>query len=396
MRILHIITGLETGGAETMLAATAKCLQLRGHDQLVISLMAKGAVADRMAGVGLRLVFSGADRGRWPTVAQVIDLARHTRRFRPDVIQGWMYHGDLAATLAWVICGLKPKMIWSVHQTLYDFRNETPLTKQVIRLLAILSFAPHRIVFVSSLSLQHHERIGYRQDNAVAVPNGFDTGEFKPSRDQRSTFRKAIGIGDTGMLVGNVARYHPMKDHANLVRAAALIDADLPIRYVLVGDRLDDSNRPLTDLMVHHGVRDRFILLGERPDIPQILPALDLFVLSSAWGEAFPMTIGEAMACGVPCVATDIGDVGDLIGDTGRVVPPRDPEALAGAVQAFLTLTPDERATAGQMARRRVVDVFSIEAIVSRYEALYAGVSNGHCQEAPVDYPGAGPGGGKG
>ena len=181
-----------------------------------------------------------------------------------------------------------------------------------------------------------------------------------------------LKIPETSFLIGSMARYHPMKDHANFLKAASLLLTEFPeTEFVMVGNQVDYENETLTNLIKELGIGDRVHLLGQRGDIPQITPALDILTSSSAYGEAFPLVIGEAMSCEVPCVVTDIGDSAWIVGDTGRVVPPKNPRALAEAWQEILTMERSARVSLGKSARNRIVTKFSLASVVEQYEHLY-------------------------
>ena len=163
-----------------------------------------------------------------------------------------------------------------------------------------------------------------------------------------------------------------MKDHANFLRAAALLSKKhKDAQFVLIGRGVDYENRVLRRSIENLGLTDRTHLLGERHDMPRLAAALDIFSLSSAYGESFPNVIGEAMACEVACVVTDVGDAHWIVGDAGRVVPPRDSRALAEAWEHMIELGAEGRTAIGRAARARVIERFTLKSVVSRYETLY-------------------------
>jgi glycosyltransferase involved in cell wall biosynthesis len=184
-------------------------------------------------------------------------------------------------------------------------------------------------------------------------------------------------------LLGSFARFHPQKDHETLCRAAGLVAAARPdVHLVLAGVGIDAGNERLVAWLRESGAADRCHLLGERDDMPRLTAALDLALMTSSFGEAFPLVVGEAMACGVPCVVTDVGDARQMVADTGRVVPARDAQALAGAVLDLLAMPVDERAALGARARERVQRELSLTAVAARYESLYTEVLAGARQRA--------------
>jgi glycosyltransferase involved in cell wall biosynthesis len=327
---------------------------------------------------------------RFPTPLGLWRLVRLMRRLKPDLILGWMYHGCLAAQLGNVCSPRRAPVLWSIHSSVSSLGNEKWLTAMVIRVCAFLSKLPVRIIFVSRSGQSQHKLLRYSIENGCVIPNGIDTQLFIPSVEARLSVRSELGLPENAFLIGIVGRYHPMKDHANFLRAAALLSKTHPeAHFLLVGRRVDRNNRVLCELIQELGLEEQTHVPGERSDMPRLMAALDVFSLSSSYGESFPNVIGEAMACGVPCVVTDVGDSHWIVGDTGRVVPPRDPGALAGAWQEIIESGPEHRAAVGSAARLRVIERFPLESVVARYEALYETVfaeeATGQIAPASVD-----------
>jgi glycosyltransferase involved in cell wall biosynthesis len=195
---------------------------------------------------------------------------------------------------------------------------------------------------------------------------------MQPNRDSYSSIRKEFGLRDDVLIIGLIARFHPMKDHECFLNAAALLIRQFRnVRFLLVGSNVSEANAKLTKLIEHLGLDQHVLLLGERNDIPRITAALDIATSSSAWGEGFGNSIGEAMSCGVPCVVTDVGDSAWIVGETGRVVPPSDPNALATAWESLIVLGSEGRNALGAMARERVRNIFSLDSVAAQYENLY-------------------------
>jgi glycosyltransferase involved in cell wall biosynthesis len=245
-------------------------------------------------------------------------------------------------------------------------------TIAVARLCAWLSpWIPDRIVCCSETGRRNHAEFGYDQRKMIVIPNGFDTDELHPDEAARGSVRDELGVPHPSPLIGLVARFDAHKDHETFVRAAGLVRERFPeARYLLVGHGIDRQNAALARWIETAGIRDACHLLGVRDDVARLTAACDVAV-SSSFGEGFSNAIGEAMACGVPCAVTDVGDSSWIIGDTGRVVPPRKPEALADAICELLSLDAGARRRLGEAARRRVVESFELSSIVRRYEDLY-------------------------
>jgi glycosyltransferase involved in cell wall biosynthesis len=229
-----------------------------------------------------------------------------------------------------------------------------------------------QVAYVSEKSQAQHHEIGYSKNNSCLIPNGFDTDKFKPSTEARINFRKELGVPSDAFVIGTVARYHPMKDQANFIKAAKILLNERPETiFVMVGHHVDEKNTELTTIINELGIADNIRLLGLRQDMHQITPALDILATSSAYGEAFPMVVGEAMSCGVPCVVTDIGDSGWIVGNTGRVVPPKDSDALAQAWHEIISMDSNAKQVLSESARIRIEDNFALRLIVEQYQNLY-------------------------
>ena len=372
VRIVHIITDLDTGGAEMMLYKLLSHMDRAQFDPAVISLIAGGTVRDRIEALDIP-VYSLEIRQGIPTLQAIWRLMALVRKLNPALLQGWMPHGNLAAQLACIARRRPLPVLWNIRQSLYTLHYEKKSTAATIRLGARLSSFPTRILYNSRVSAQQHERQGYQANKTVLIPNGFDLTQFAPSSVTREKIRKELGIPAETLVIGLVGRYHPMKDHATFFHAASRLRQRLPqraIRFLLVGQGVDWQNSELTAITQDLNLTDCLKLLGERADMPQLTAALDI-ATSSSYAEAFPNAIGEAMCCGVPCVVTAVGDSPQLVGETGQIVPPRDPQALTKAWEQLIAFGPEGRAALGQLARTRIQQKFSLNAVTSRYEALY-------------------------
>jgi glycosyltransferase involved in cell wall biosynthesis len=286
-----------------------------------------------------------------------------------------MYHSCLAVQLAGMFTSRQASTLWSIHYSTNSLAEEKWLTALVIRACALLSGLPRKIIFVSHDGQSKHRQLGFDITNSCVIPNGIDATTFVPSFEARASVRSELGLPGDALIVGMVSRYHPMKDYACFLRAAALILQKHPeTHFLLVGRAVDGENQELRRLIHELGLAHRAHLLGERHDIPRLAAALDVFSLSS-YCESFPTVIGEAMACAVPCVVTDVGDAALIVGDnTGRIVPPRDAVALARAWGEMINLGAEGRAALGRAALSRVSELFPLKSVVHRYEALYESV----------------------
>jgi glycosyltransferase involved in cell wall biosynthesis len=363
VKVLHIITGLDTGGAEALMYRLIRYFPEPDTEHVICSLKGGGAYSERF--VEMNVPVHALD-GRAVSIARAVPAV--ARQVKPSLIQGWMYHGNIAAAYCRLSNASRAPQLWSVHQTLSGFKNEKPGTAMVIRAGGLLSGMPFRIIYNSRESARQHEALGYRAEKTTMVASGFDTEVFKPDPVQRRALRAEIGVSDDVPLIGVVGRLHAMKDHGNFLRAAQAVKAVRPDAVFLLAGRGTDSDsigRRVGELGLSESVR----MLGERSDVPAIMAALDLLALPSAWGEAFPTVVGEAMASGVPCVVTDVGDSGHIVGNTGTVVPPRDSEALAQAMLALVRHP--HRKVLGIRARERIISQYSLTAMTRKYADLY-------------------------
>jgi len=367
--LVHLVTDLQGGGAETALVRLVSNLDRQKFRSTVISLMDGGPLEAELRAIDVPVITAGLTSAASAPFA----FARVTaalRRLRPDVLQTWLFHADLAGLAAAAFVRV-PVLCWNIRCAALSPEDHSRSLLFIRSTLARLSRIPDCIVVNSEEGQRVHERIGYHPRRWSQIPNGFDTVAFHPDAQKRADFRRTLGVDDDTPVVGLVARYHPMKDHHTFVAAAARVAASRPgARFVLAGKGVDRTNRALVDDLARSGLTGVTHLLGEVRDVAAVFSGIDVAV-SASYSEGFPNTVGEAMACGVPCVVTDAGDSSHIVADTGRVVPVRDPERLAEAVCALIDMPARERQALGQRARSRIVSEFSMEANVRRYEELY-------------------------
>lgn len=378
MKITHVIAGLSMGGAQMMLYKLLSHSDRTAFAAEVISLADVGPLDKKIRALGVPVRVLGMRPGV-PNPLGLQRLARWLRQDPPHLVQTWMYHADLIGGLAAKLAGGIP-VAWNIRHSNLDTQGNKRSTLWTIRACARLSqLLPTRIVCCSESSRQVHTALGYSPDEMLVIPNGFDLAAFRPDPAARSSVREELGISEETPLIGLVGRFNPQKDHGTFIRGAARLHADLPeIHFLLCGDDVTSENSELAEWLKASGIGDRCHLLGRREDIPRLTAALDIATTSSAYGEGFPNVIGEAMASGVPCVATAVGDSALIVDKAGRIVPPRDPRALAEAWRALIMLGPDGRARLGLAARHRVEKHFSLPGVVARYQSLYEELAPGN------------------
>jgi len=355
--VLHVITGLRVGGAETMLSQIAPALSARGLPQHVVSLIGDGPIGARLRSHGVEVTC--LDLKSWPRwLWEIGRLTRLIRRLDPDAIQGWMYHGDLIAAIAHRR-DMRPgrRLYWGVRCSNMNLADYSRGLRWTIRACARFSSFPDAIIANSKAGVRAHLDAGYRPKRFLVIPNGIDTRRFRPDPIARAEVRNNLKITADTPVVIHVARVDPMKDHLTFLLAMERIPN---VVGLLVGGDTERLTLPLN-------VR----ALGIRDDIPRLLAAADLVVSSSAYGEGFSNAIAEGMATGLPAVATDVGDARMIVGDTGEVVDPKNPEALATAITRLLNEESGARTRRADAARLRIATEFSLARVVERFENLY-------------------------
>ncbi|WP_406693553.1 glycosyltransferase [Singulisphaera sp. Ch08] len=369
-KIVHIINSLEFGGAEMMLANLLARSDRDRFDPVVVLLIKDLTLADRIERLGIPIRVIGMKPGI-PDPRGILSLARLLRQEKPQLIQTWMDHSNLIGGLATRLAGVTP-LVWGIHHS-----NHLPGYTKRSTLLTVSACArlsrrvPTRIICCSEHARALYVQRGFMAAKITVIPNGFDTEAYRPDPSARLAVRRELGVEPETPLVGLVARFDPLKDHQTfLLAAGALKDRHPKAHFLLCGEGVDDRNIALTSTIRSLGLENRCHLLGPRRDIPRIQASLDI-TASSSISEAFPLTVGEAMACGTPCVVTDVGDSALMVGDTGRVVPPRDHAALADALGDILSLSPAQRFAMGEAARRQTVSRFDLSAVTRRYENFY-------------------------
>jgi glycosyltransferase involved in cell wall biosynthesis len=330
---------------------------------VVVEMMADGECGLRIGQQDVAVYSLGMLRGRLSATAawQFIRLLRHER---PAIVQTWLYHADLFGLLA--LPALRVPVVWNIRSAWHQGIHGV-----IPRLCAQLSSVPAAVVVNSRAGQLAHQNLGYRPRRWCLIGNGFDLDMFRPDEQARAGLRSEIGIATDALVIGIVGRWDPHKDYETFLDAASqlrLLRTD--VTFVLAGDGLTRSNDVLSRLIEVRQLSDCVHLLGRRSDIPRVTAAMDVASCTSI-AEAFPNVVGEAMSSGVPCVATDVGDVAVVVGDSTMIVPPRDPAALATAWSRLLRMDPASRRATGMEARARIRRNYSLGAVVGQYEDLY-------------------------
>ena len=365
MKVLHIITGLDQGGAERQLTNQVSVFP---EQTAVFSLKEPGVIAQEIRKAGVPIYTGGVCRSVSP--AWIPALRGVIRLLRPDLVMGWMYHGNLAASLTRLL-GHRGPVVWNVRHSVHDLRREKASTHLVIRAGAWFARSPARVIYNSATAAEQHERLGYPADKRVVVPNGFDTERFKPDEKARGVRRSALAVKPERFLLGVVGRAHPMKNHLGWLKAfRVLVDEGLPVHCVMAGTGVADPEGSVAMAVRKAGLEANITLLLPTDSPESLYPALDLVVMPSLWGEGFPNVVGEAMACGVPAVVTDVGDAASVVGETGFVCKSGTPDVLATGVRSALTSGREALVHLGGAARERMVKSYGLDAMAQRYQSL--------------------------
>ena len=383
--VMHLITTLDVGGAEMMLLKLLSFMDDDDFSNQVVSLTGIGPIGEKIMAQGIPVYALNMPSGRL-TLGGLVKLWRLLNSIKPKILQTWLYHADLLGLIFGKLARIR-KICWNVRCSYIDLGKYRRSTEWTVKLCSLLSTFPETIITNSREAQNFHVKLGYKAKRCEVIPNGFDLNKFKPDKEAKPKLLVALGLSDRRytkrgkgesvenkrnriILIGFIARYDPMKDHSTFFKAACfLLEKRRNVHFVLAGRDVRWENKSLAKQLPDVS-KDHFHLLGERNDAENITAALDI-ACSASYGEGFPNIICEAMACGVPCVVTDVGDSARIVGDTGRVVPSRDPQALARAWNEFIDLGEERRGKLGIAARKRVKDHFELSTIVRRYETLY-------------------------
>jgi len=358
-KIVYVTAGLGGGGAEGMLARLVTAKPAVADHITVVSLLPAEAHAAWLRAAGVAVVELSFDRAVDAGVG-IIRLAKLIAEQRPDIVQGWMYHGDLAALVALLMSGRRKatRLVWGIRCSALDLRHYGPGLRLVVKACTRLSAWPDLVIANSAAGLKSHLALGYRPRQAEVVANGIDADAYRPDVTARRAVRCELGIPESAIVLAHVARVDPMKDHAIFLAAMARLP---DLFALLVG--AGTENLP--------AARNVF-RLGRRGDVPRLLAAADFVVSSSRFGEGFSNALAEGMACGLPAVATDVGDAQLIVGDNGILAPAHDAPALANAISMLAREPGTVRTQRGARARAHIVHNFNMTHAAQQFAELYS------------------------
>lgn len=374
MKITLFIGHLMYGGAQRQLVELAKGLHKRGHSIVVIVCHAGEPLEKDLHNAGVRLEF--VYRGKpWNILGFFLRLRKTIARAKPDVLHGYLEMPNIFSTL---LRSFFPGMrvVWGVRNSDIDLRPDGWMAGFVFKCSCLLAHTANLIIVNSNAGLDYHVRRGYPAGKMAVVPNGIDTNRFCPDPEARQRMRGDWNIRQDDILIGLVGRQNPMKDHPTFLQAAARLvseEKDAHVRFVCVGAVESVAyQQELKRLGRDLERAGRLIWAGSYYDMTPIYNALDIMTSSSAYGEGFANAVGEAMACGTPCVVTDVGDSAWIVGEAGRVIPPRDVDALVAAWRELIHYSAQERQALGSAARQRILERFSVDKLAERSEQVFS------------------------
>lgn len=369
--ICHIITGLGRAGAESFLLRLIQNLKTFDHHVIVLGASEELEFTREFEAVAY-VTFLNMKPNLREFIQGTLRLRHLIHELQPKTIQGWMYHGNLLALIGSL--GQNIPVLWNIRNgpmegsDLHKLSLKT-LTNWVIKVGAILSFLPKKIICCSQNAAKIHQSWGYQVDKFQIIPNGIDLKRFQVSSEKRAEVRTSWGISPDQKVIGFVGRFHPQKDIPTFLQALDLLCAQAPkVVAVMYGRGLSIENPEMGELLDQFtSLKGHIKLMGPRSDVENIYPGFDVMCSSSSYGEAFPNVLAEAMACGIPCVATDVGDTGSILGDQGLICDIKNPEQLAENLRALL-----KEPQKFQECRQRIQDNFSLEKCLESYQTIYA------------------------
>lgn len=366
---MHVITTLDRGGAEAMLVRLLQRMDQKYFQSSVVSLTTRGLLGNIVEATGTPVTSIGMT-GLTSVPSSIFRLCQAIKTYKPDIVHTWLYHSDLMGFISARLVS-DASVIWNIRCATLEPGDVSSSTRGMIWFLKKLSSYPEIILFNSVAGQQAHQSIGYDQQNCLVVPNGFDLEVWCPNVQRRSDFRAEIGVESNTFLVGMIARYHQIKDQSTFLAAAArLKDIDSTFRFVLVGLEIAWNNKSLVAEIEKYDLREKVILLGPRSDMSRIMAGLDC-LMSTSTSEGFPNVIGEAMACGVPCVATDVGDTRRIIGDTGIIVDIGNVNGLINGVTEIMSASTDEKKRRSVSCRKRIKEHYELSHVTNCYADIY-------------------------
>lgn len=366
--IVHVITSLDVGGAERSLANLVLNMDRTKYINVVVSLKDLGYWGPILQAQGITVIALNMTNSL-RSVPGLFKLWRILRKFKPQHLQGWMYHANIVALLVGKLAGIK-NIYWNIRCSLMDLSHYGVMTRLMFNCGAFFAKWPKAIINNSQGSIQQHMQQGYKNKKWIHIPNGFNTQNFMPNPEIYTRFRIENNLPKDALVIGMVARFDPMKDHLTFIKAAGILaQHNSNVYFACAGRDVNANNYALTTAIMQAGIAAKVLLLDQVDNVHELYPAFDYLTQTSVFGEGFPNVVAEAMACGVPCFVTDVGDSLNVVGEAGYLIAPQQPEALAIAwLQAINSKNITMLNTA---ARDRIMQKFSLQSTVNAYLDCY-------------------------
>lgn len=370
--VLHVVTGLEDGGAESVLYRL--CTADTSCQHAVISMMSEGKYGPLLRSAGIAVYCLEMPSGRL-RINSIVKLLKIIKELEPDVVQTWMYHADFIGGVCARLAGIK-NVFWNIRHSELSAGKSKKSTIVVARICAFLSkWVPKKIICCANKAKEVHEGLGYDSSKMVVIGNGYNLERLKPDFTSGDRLRRDLAISKDELLLGMVGRFNVQKNHYGLLQVLATLKFNnVRFKCALVGAGMHEENEQLVNWIGQKNLQDDLFLLGQCSDVPAVMNALDIHLLTSSFGEGFPNVLAEAMACGTPCVTTDVGDAALIVGETGWVVPPKSLDELTKAILSAI----DEKKCRHQswllrkdLSRARIEKNFSIERMVGAYQKVW-------------------------
>jgi len=369
--IFFLIRSLNVGGTEHQLIELLKGLDSNHFDITVGLFYNEGALIEEIKSMPWIHVISLNKTGRWDIIEFGFRFIKLLKALQPDIIYSFLPDANIVGLIAGRLSGVK-RIVWGVRASNMDVSRYDWLARISLCLSAFMSRFPDAIIANSVAGKEFHRSIGYYTNRMMVIPNGIDTDRFKPDHLSGLRVREEWGVDDEAITIGLVGRLDPMKDHTTFLRAVKIFDQkECSVRFVCIGDGKEPYKSEIHSLCMTLGLNGSLIWTGARSDMPAVYGALDIVTSTSSYGEGFSNVIGEAMACGVPCVVTDVGDSASIVADTGFVVPIKNPEALANGWMNMLKRLENNDCLYREKIRERIVSNYSVELLIKKTSALF-------------------------
>lgn len=367
-KIIHIISGLKSGGAERSLFNVCNSNISDYFKQSVICLGDKAIYGDKLEELGVEVYYLNFKNNN--KLFAFINFKNIIKKISPDIVQGWMTHGNFASVLAYFILAGRPSLFWNIRQTVYKLKHEYILTRFLFLINILLSRIPNGIISNANISIKQLIKFGYKNDSFFLIPNGFDTNYWKPDPKLRQIERNKLKFNDNDFVLGYVGRYHPMKNIKLLLESFnKLSQQNSKFKLVIVGQNLNNYNineKSINDMIP----QNQILIIDNTEDVKKYYNIFDLLILCSAWGEGFPNVLGEAMSSELCCISTPVGDTPDILEDVGYIVPLDDVDFLIEKVKNCMD-NPEELNKLGRKARIKIVNQYSMEKTINSYLNIY-------------------------